>query len=67
MSKQIVGIHPQEQPNAIGRGGRGYVRQCTRNILPIKRRNGEVMCNRVDLTDTTKYFALKNSTKWGKR
>ena len=65
LSKQIAVIYPQQQPNAIGRNSRGRGRGRVRNISSIKRKNGKITCNGVDLTDTTRYFTPKEFSKTG--
>ena len=67
MSRQIATIFPQFQPNAVGKKTRMRQKPTYRGISSIKTtKNGKVICNGVDLTDTTKYFNKADYQKMGK-
>ena len=67
MSRQIATIFPQNQPNLIGKKAHTGCKPTYRGVNAIKTtKNGKVICNGVDLTDTTKYFNKNDYQKMGK-
>lgn len=61
LSTQIAQIFPQTQPGSSTRGKHKIPK---RNVSKITRtKGGKVMCNGVDITDTTRYFSPK---EWNK-
>mmetsp|Transcript_15661 Transcript_15661/g.22293 ORF Transcript_15661/g.22293 Transcript_15661/m.22293 type:complete len:183 (-) Transcript_15661:1370-1918(-) len=67
LSKEIVTIYPQHQPNVFGKRGKGGKKPQVRGINSIKTKQGKVTCNGVDMTDTTKYFSKFEFNKMGKK
>jgi hypothetical protein len=66
LSSQITAIFPQHQPNAFGKKGRGGLKTRVRQISSIKKKNGKVYCNGIDLSDTTRYYTEQEFTKIGR-
>ena len=64
LSTQIAQIFPQTQPGSNSRGRNKNPNNIRRrNVSKITRKKGKVMCNGVDITDTTRYFSPK---EWNK-
>lgn len=62
LSTQIAQIFPQTQPGANSRNrARGPPRR--RQVSKVVRKNGKVICNGVDITNTTRYFSKE---EWNK-
>jgi hypothetical protein len=66
MSQQIAIVYPQRLPNAFGKKGRTGRRPNVKNTNSVKTsKNRKIICNGVDLTDTTRYFSDKEFSKLG--